>query len=47
MTIEEIITLGSICFIFYLFGRLHESIVSTRKYIEQITKAYDDVSRIK
>lgn len=47
MTIEEIITISSICFIFYMLGRLHESIVSTRKYIEDITKAYDDASKIR
>ena len=47
MTVEEIITISCICFIFYMFGRLHESIVSTRKYLAEITKAYDDVSTIK
>ena len=47
MTLEEIITISSICFIFYLFGRLHESIVSTCKYLGEITKAYEDVSKLR
>jgi|DEB0MinimDraft_3_1074331.scaffolds.fasta_scaffold776819_1 hypothetical protein len=45
MTIEEMITLAGICFCFYLFGRIHESIVSTRKHLKDITKAYEDASR--
>lgn len=40
MSIEEIITISCICFCFYMFGRLHESIVSSRKYIERINEAY-------
>ena len=47
MTIEEIITLSCICFCFYLFGRLHESIVSARKYIERINEAYEYSSKLK
>ena len=41
MAVEEIITISCVCFIFYMFGRLHESIVSTRKYLAEITKAYE------
>ena len=47
MTTEEIITLAGICFCFYMFGRLHESIVSTRKHIKDITKAYEDAAKLK
>jgi len=39
MTNDEILMVVSLCIVCYLFGRLHESIISFRKYLqEQVEK---------
>ena len=38
MSVVEILTMSGICFCFYMLGRLHESIISFRKQIEDIYK---------
>lgn len=38
MSVVEILTVSGICFCFYMLGRLHESIISFRKYVEEINE---------
>lgn len=38
MSVAEILIVSGICFCFYMLGRLHESIISFRKQIEDIYK---------